>query len=762
MGRMISGCTRSGAAGVVCFLALAHAAAAQRASGPAHQALTYDQAFGTAAYGAPDQAAVLADVPVIGEWVDATHYLETRREDNRRRVYVTSAADGTSRLLGPADASAVTGPGAAFRVVLRDHDLVRIDADGGERRLTATPADEDHVRLSPDGARLAYVRDHDLFALDLASGLERQLTADGSETILNGTPSWIYMEEILGRGSNAFWWSPDGTRIAFMRFDDEPVPVFPIYHADGQHGTLERTRYPKAGDPNPYVRIGIVSVADGRTTWMDFAEKADHYLAFPKWSVDGRTLYVQWMNRGQDTLKLFACDAATGKAASIHEEKQPTWVEWYEDLTPLADGSLLFISDVDGWRHLYRYGKGQPAVTQLTHGAWRVHQILEVADGAGLVYFLGRPLKSWDTQVMRLKLAGGEPEIVTKDPGGHRASVSPDGAFVLDTWTSLTTPTRVVLRRGDGSVVRAIADAASAPGFARVAWGRAELFTIPSSDGKFQLPAYWILPPDFSPRRQYPVIFTIYGGPDAGSVQDVWPSLSAHYWAQRGVITISVDHRGSGHFGKAGTALMHRQLGTWEMTDLSTAAAWLRAKPFVEGDRIGITGSSYGGYTTVMAMTKAAGQFNFGIAGSSVTDWQLYDSVYTERYMDLPSENPEGYKAGAALTWVDRYKGGLRLTHGTIDDNVHMQQTVQLCDWLTTHDKRFELMIYPDSRHGIQASQRAHQARESHDFWVRNLLGGRLPDVVIETRTQEHPAPAGRETKKTDKITTPKEKERTP
>ena len=173
---------------------------------------------------------------------------------------------------------------------------------------------------------------------------------------------------------------------------------------------------------------------------MDFEEKADHYLAFPKWSVDGRTLYVQWMNRGQDTLKLFACDAASGKAASIHEEKQPTWVDWYEDLTPLADGSLLFISDVDGWRHLYRYAKGEPAVKQLTHGAWRVHQILEVADDAGLVYFLGRPLKSWDTQVMRLKLAGGEPEIVTKDPGGHRAAVSPDGAFVLDTWTSLTTP----------------------------------------------------------------------------------------------------------------------------------------------------------------------------------------------------------------------------------------------------------------------------------------------------------------------------------
>ena len=166
------------------------------------------------------------------------------------------------------------------------------------------------------------------------------------------------MEEILGRGSNAFWWSPDGTRLAFMRFDDAPVPIFPIYHADGQHGELERTRYPKAGDPNPYVRIGVVSVADGKTTWMDFEEKADHYLSFPKWAVDGRTLFVQWMNRGQDTLKLFACDPATGQATAIHQETQRSWVDWYDDLTPLADGSLLFISDVDGWRHLYRYAKG--------------------------------------------------------------------------------------------------------------------------------------------------------------------------------------------------------------------------------------------------------------------------------------------------------------------------------------------------------------------------------------------------------------------
>ncbi len=611
------GARRSGVAVVVCLLAVGPAAEAQRTSAPPRTALTYDQTFGTAAYGTASQPAVLADTPTLGEWVDAGHFLETRREsDGRRRVYVTAAADGTSRLVGPVDPSAATAPGAAFRVILRDHDLVRVDANGGERRLTATPADEEHARLSPDGTRLAYTRGNDLFVYDFASGLERQLTADGSDTILNGTPSWIYMEEILGRGSNAFWWSPDGTRLAFMRFDDAPVPIFPIYHADGQHGELERTRYPKAGDPNPYVRIGVVSVADGKTAWMDFEEKADHYLSFPKWAVDGRTLFVQWMNRGQDTLKLFACDPATGQATGIHQETQRSWVDWYDDLTPLADGSLLFISDVDGWRHLYRYGKGEPAVTQLTRGAWRVQSILGVAGDAGLVYLMGRPGKSWDTQLLRLKIGGGEPELVTREPGAHKASVSPDGAYVVDAWTTLTTPTRVVLRRGDGSVVREMANAASAPGFDRVAWGRAELFTIPSSDGKFQLPAYWVLPSDFKPGRRYPVIMTVYGGPDAGGVSNAWPGLTAHYWAQRGVITVSVDHRGSGHFGKAGIALMHRQLGKWEMTDLGAAAAWLRAKPFVQGDRIGITGASYGGYATAMAMTQAAGQFNFGIAGS--------------------------------------------------------------------------------------------------------------------------------------------------
>jgi len=209
-------------------------------------------------------------------------------------------------------------------------------------------------------------------------------------------------------------------------------------------------------------------------------------------------------------------------------------------------------------------------------------------------------------------------------------------------------------------------------------------------------------------------------------VSNRWLGLQPHYWAQRGVITICVDHRASGHFGKAGVGLMHRQLGLWEMTDLITATKWLREQPYIAKDKIGITGGSYGGYTTAMALTYGAGHFNYGIAASSVTDWRLYDTVYTERYMDTPAENPEGYNFGAVLTWIDKYDGGLRITHGTIDDNVHAQNTIQVVDWLTSNNKGFELMLYPDSRHGLQASQRAHSSRATHDFWVRTLLDGKI------------------------------------
>ncbi|HEY8551139.1 MAG TPA: S9 family peptidase [Vicinamibacterales bacterium] len=709
---------------------------------------TYEQVFEVptgmaAAMDGRDPSGVLGDVPAVTGWLDDEHYLETRRDaDGRRRVYAVNAATGEERIhresAGPGNGAQYAKDGS-FSVYARDNDLYYATRDGSvTRRLTANAGEEKHLRLSPDGRFVAYTRDHDLFVYDLETGLERQLTNDGSEVIRNGDPSWVYMEEIIGRGSNAFWWAPDSRRLVFMRFDDSPVPTFPIYHADGQHGRLEIQRYPKAGDPNPWVKMGVVSAVDGTTVWMDFEEKADHYVAWPSWSSDGSTLFVQWMNRAQDTIRLFACDPATGRKTQLLEEKQSAWVDWYKDLHHLKNGSFVLISDVDGWEHIYHYTPTGALERRLTSGEWRVNSIELVDEKNGWVYFVGRPVRSWDAQLMRVRLTGGEPQILTRGEGVHRVHVSPGGSWFVDSVSTLSSPTRVSLHRTDGTLVRALGDAGKAPGVGDYAWGRTELFTIPSEDGAFALPAYWVLPPDFSPSKQYPVIFSIYGGPDAGRVHNSWPGLQPHYWAQRGVITISVDHRGSGHFGKKGVALMHRRLGKWEMTDLITAAKWLRTKPFVAKDRIAITGGSYGGYVTLMALTYGAGHFNYGVSSAPVTDWRLYDSVYTERYMDAPDENPDGYTQGSVLTYLDRYKGGLRLTHGSIDDNVHLQNTLQVVDWLTTSNRRFELMIYPDSRHGLQASQRAHAARETHDFWVRNLLGGKLPHEAPDTSARAH------------------------
>jgi len=732
------------------FAAAAPPSPAQEAA-PALRSFTYEQAFGQPPgpprEDGPGEAGVLGRLPAIGAWLDDATYLETRKDpaDGERKLYAVRASDGSATVYRdwpaltkklpegfdprrPAAATADLG-----RIVLaRGGDLYLFDvAAGSFRRLTATSAEEENPTFSPDGKMLAYTRGNDLFAYDLAAGLERQLTADGSDTILNGHASWVYMEEILGRSGayRAFWWSPDSARLVYLRFDDAPVPQFPLYRADGQHGELEMQRYPKAGDPNPTVQAGVVSVADGKTVWLDFDPKADRYLAFPTWTPDSKAVVVQWMNRGQDTIRLYSCDPATGAKTQLHEEKQGSWVEFYEDLKLLADGRFLLRSSVDGWDHLYLHAPDGSLERRLTSGAWRVTGIEAADEKGGWVYLSGRPKRSWDSALLRVRIDGTGLQTLTPEDGVHRVRVSPSGAFFTDTFSTIKEPSRMTLRAANGALVRALGDTRT-EAMAEYAWGKPELFTVFSGDG-FDLPVSWVLPPDFDETRQYPVLMSIYGGPDAATVFNSWPGVQSHYWAQRGVITVRADHRGSGHFGKKATALMHRNLGKWEMADYGAVAAWLRNRPFVAKDRIGITGGSYGGYVTLMAMTAGAPAFNVGQASASVSDWRLYDSVYTERYMDTPSENPDGYKQGAVLTHVEKYVGGLKITHGTMDDNVHMQNSIQVVDWLVSHNKSFELMLYPNSRHGYVAAQRPHSTRETHDFWARTLLAGSLPPAPV-------------------------------
>jgi len=610
-------------------------------------------------------------------------------------------------------------------IFTHDNDLYYFSSSAGVfQQITATPSPEKNARFSPDGHHVAYTRDNNLYVLELESGLERQLTSDGSETIYNGYASWVYYEEILGRASRyaAFWWSPNSKMIAFLRFDDSPVPTFPLFRADGVHGELEITRYPKAGDPNPYVKLGIYHLDQRKLIWIDLDERADHYVAWPFWTPDSKQLLFQWMNRGQDHLIIYSADPNTGQCKLVYQEHQDSWVEFFEDLYLFKNGSgMLIRSNKDGWSHLYYYDLEGQLKQQLTSGEWNVKDVAHVDEAHNMVYFHGSKENSTENHLYVVGLNGKNLRRLTKPPGRHHCQVSPGGKYFIDRHENISHPAQLDLCSGDGKVIRTLGSAKT-PALDEYDLGKVELFTIPSGDG-YNLPAIWVLPPNFDPSQQYPVLFHVYGGPAAATVSNFFAPLTWHYYAQHGIIVISVDHRGSGHFGKNGVALMHRNLGKWEMNDLIAAAKWLRNQPFVDPNRIGITGGSYGGYTTCMALTYGADYFTHGIAEYSVIDWRLYDTVYTERYMDSPQENPQGYDFGSVLTHADKYKGHLLITHGTMDDNVHMQNTIQFISKLQDLDRDFELMLYPNARHGVGGQKRNHSMRENVQFWFRHFFG---------------------------------------
>lgn len=697
--------------------------------------ITYEQAYGTSL-----RDGGLSRLEREPSWLDDENYLVREWDDKAGllRLFKVAAKTGAKtpfldfesiqKDLPPgfsAGIYAAASPDMSRLIYTRRNDLyLYIPKARAFKRLTASPSEEKNPRLSPDARYVAYTRDNNLFACDLDAGLEYQITSDGSETILNGYESWVYMEEVSNRVSRyaAFWWSPDSRKLVFQRFDESPVPVFNIVRSTGVRSELERQRYPQAGDPNPRVRVGIASLPENSVVWADFDPDADVYLAWPKWLADSSQVVVQCMNRGQDEIKLFAVDPADGKKREIYGEKQAAWVEFFPDLYVFKDGSgFLLRTDADGWSHLYLYDFAGRLKTRLTEGNWDVGSINLVDEKNKRVYFTSGKDSTAGAQLFRVAFNGRTPEAITREPGTHRVQVSPGGSYFLDSFSGAASPPRLNLCRTDGTLVRNI-DNADASRWQGYALAKKQVFTIPTDDG-YQLPAYWILPPDFEASKAYPVLFQIYGGPASPTVSDSYPQLSQLYLAQEGIIVMSVDHRGSGHFGKKGTALMHRNLGRWEMNDLIQAVKWLRQKPFVDGSKIGITGASYGGYVTCLALTYGTDYFTHGIAGSPVTDWKLYDSIYTERYMDAPQDNKEGYDFGSVLTHAKKLKGVLLIEHGDLDDNVHLQNSVQLVDALIDEGRTFEFALFPNQRHGYGGKKRDAANRRAVDFWFKNLLG---------------------------------------
>lgn len=580
--------------------------------------------------------------------------------------------------------------------------------------------DEVNPTPSPDSSYVAFTSGGDLYVRP-AGGEALRLTSDGSDLILNGYASWVYYEEIFGRPSRyrAFWWSPDSRKLAFYRFDNSEVRMFPIYSPYGSKGgSLSETRYPLAGDPNPSVKIGIISLDNpSKVVWADFDPSEDQYFGTPFWGADSRRLFVQREPRVQQELELFAVDASTGGKTPVYSETYPTWLDWMTDML-FTDGGLYMSRAFEtGWQQIYFLSYDGKTLKRLTSGEnWRI-SLLDV-DSAGTVYFTSyrdsdvHPCLYSVDRKGRIKLLSDPRYAVyvkSLDVGARKAEV---------VYSDINTPpfgASLNLRRP----AAAEAPAASSEG------QRWEIVRIPMSDGQ-TVPAAISYPCGFDPSKRYPVVVEIYGGPDTPYVRDSWRPLSAmnRWFYENGVVKVVADTRAAGHNGRAGTDLVWRDLVSVPVEDVCTWAQWLRDQDWVDGSRIGVEGFSFGGTMTAMLVMNHPEYFRCGIAGGGVYDWELYDSHYTERFMDTPQRNPEGYAKARALNYVRQYdpsKSRLKLTHGTGDDNVHLQNTLLLVDSLQRSGKQFDLMLYPDGMHGYRGEQALHDNAADREFWTRNL-----------------------------------------
>jgi dipeptidyl-peptidase-4 len=590
------------------------------------------------------------------------------------------------------------------------------------KRLTSFQTPPRDAKISPDQRWVSYVREHNVWAVEISSGKERALTTGGREELLRGELDWVYPEELSIR--TAYWWSPDSTKIAFLEMDQRSVTRYPIVNFTSFTGETEWMRYPKAGDANPVVRVGVVALKGGAPKWMDTGAEKDIYLARVDWLPDSRRLAIQRMNRGQTQLDLLLADAATGRTQVLLTELDNHWINIQDDLYFFRDGKrFLWSSDRDGWRHLYLYDLSGVRLAQITRGHWEVLSTVRVDETNNAVYFLATEKTPLEAHLYRAPLDGSTVTRITRADGSHGVNMAPDAAHFVDTWSTAMTPPRQDLVRADGSLVLAINEN-KVPQLAEYKFSPVEFFTVRGADGT-ELHAMMIKPPDFDAKKRYPVLVYTYGGPHAQIVRNAWGGanfLWHQLMAQKGYLIFGLDNRGSSGRGKAFETAIYRNFGKHELADQLAGVAWLKSQPYVDGARIGIWGWSYGGYMTCFAMLNAADTFKAGFAGAPVTNWRQYDTIYTERYMGRPQDNPDGYRDSSPVHQAAKLKGKLLIAHGTADDNVHYANTIELMELFIRAGKYAEVLSYPGRGHGIgDPVARVHLFNRVTQFFLDNL-----------------------------------------
>lgn len=618
----------------------------------------------------------------------------------------------------------------AFGLIHHNQDLYFYDAaTPSARRLTHSgDAEEELAELNPQGTHAAFVRGNDLWVVECSSGKETQLTDTGSAELLNGKLDWVYQEELYGRGNfKAFWWSPDGESIAFLRLDETPVPHYQVSDSISFGQTLEDTRYPKAGEPLPHVSAWISEVATGQLHEIDLSAYPadDRLIARVTWAPKG-DVWLQVLNRVQNRLWMVAADAAEGSTRQIFQETSPGWIEVRGTPQHLEDGRFLWLSDLPAGRtHLFRIHPDTGAREQLTQGDWEVSKLVGVSRDHTTAFVTGNISHPTESQLVAIDLSTGQVKQITQAAGTHSVQLDASGEYFIDVFSSVTEPARSSLYRRDGSLVRVV-DFPISDRYRFLKLREPLQTTIPAADG-VPLQASIMLPEGYDaqqPTEKLPVLFFVYGGPQAPTVKNAW--AGRNYWwhqmlCQRGFAIVLCDNRSARGRGVADTWTIRGDMGRVEMQDLESVASWVSQQAWADPDRLGIWGWSYGGYFTAYAMTHSD-IFKVGISGAPVTDWNNYDAIYTERYMDLPETNPEGYASSSVVKSARDLSGQMMIIHGERDDNVHMSNTLQLVYELQKAGKLFDLMIYPKNRHGIvDPDQKYHLQKMMTEYLEKHL-----------------------------------------
>ncbi|WP_444911531.1 DPP IV N-terminal domain-containing protein [Microbulbifer sp. PAAF003] len=598
--------------------------------------------------------------------------------------------------------------------------------DRSSRRLTETETFETDVKVSPEGHFVSFIRDQNIYIVDLKTGREKQLTSDGKDHIKNGMAEFVAQEEM--DRMTGYWWSPDDRHIAFLQVDESPVDQVTRSEIYADRIEMIQQRYPAAGRANAKIRLGLIDIDSGDIRWVNLGDNQDIYIPRVKWARD-HLLTFQWQSRDQQKLELRAYNLNTGKTRTLLTESSDTWVNLSHDLHFLEDSdAFIWSSERDGFKHLYKYDFGGRLQAQLTKGDWVVDELEAVDEQANRLYFTARKDTPIERHLYAVSLQG-ESDIkrISQRSGMHSIEFSEDASGYIDKFSSVTTPPQVSLHSSSGTRITWLEQNAvnrDHPLYPfKDQWITPEFGSIEAPHGQ-ELFYRLYKPANFDAKKSYPVMVFVYGGPHAQVVTNSWDKLFNQYMAQQGYIVFSLDNRGSANRGTTFENPIFKNMGSPEVEDQITGVEFLRTLPYVDKNKIGIFGHSYGGYMALMSMFKAGDYFKAGVSGAPVTDWTLYDTHYTERYMGNPTKDMDAYEASSVFPYAKGLQGDLLIYHGMADDNVLFTNTTKLIKQLQDNGQQFELMTYPGKKHSLRGKQtRIHQYSMIKRFFDRHLKG---------------------------------------